>query len=110
MATGKTFHPESPGFRRGLFVGPAPVQEAPGGNPGTPGLKTIPSSMPHGGTRIPGSKPHPMATGQAFRPEPRADQGCSSKSSKARGSVESMTRATAITNPAAPSRQPPAAT
>jgi hypothetical protein len=27
-----------------------PFQEAPGGNPGTPGMKTIPLSMPHGGT------------------------------------------------------------
>ncbi len=47
MAPGKARHPESPGFRRGLFV----TEEAPGGNPGTPGMKTIPLSMPHGGTR-----------------------------------------------------------
>ena len=45
MAPGHACDAESPGFRRGLFVG---VQEAPGGNPGTPGLKTIPPSMPHG--------------------------------------------------------------
>ena len=40
MATGKPRHPESPGSRRGLF-GTA-RQEAPGGNPGTPGMNTIP--------------------------------------------------------------------
>jgi len=51
MARGTGCRPESPGFRRGLFVcvtrGP---QEAPGGSPGTPGLKTTPPSMPHGFT------------------------------------------------------------
>jgi len=49
---------------RGSLGGPAPAwiqpgppglaltQEAPGGNPGTPGLKTIPPSMPHDGARF----------------------------------------------------------
>ncbi len=51
MARGTGCHPESPGFRRGLFVGVTRVpQEAPGGSPGTPGMKTIPPSMPRGFT------------------------------------------------------------
>ena len=51
MAFGKVGYPESPGFRRGLFVRMARVvQEAPGGNPGTPGTKTSPPSMPDDGT------------------------------------------------------------
>jgi len=49
MVTGEAGDPESPGFRRGLFVGRV-AQEAPGGNPGTPGMKTILFFMPHDGT------------------------------------------------------------
>jgi len=49
MVTGEAGDPESPGFRRGLFVGRV-AQEAPGGSPGTPGMKTTLSSMPHDGT------------------------------------------------------------
>jgi len=43
MPQDRVHHP--PGFRRGLFVTFA-VQEAPGGNPGTPATKTNPPSMP----------------------------------------------------------------
>jgi len=64
MAHGKACNPVSPGFRRGLFV----RQEAPGGNPGTPGMKTTPSSMPHDGTQVPGSNPRRMAHGKACNP------------------------------------------
>ena len=46
MAHGAACKPVSPGFRRGLFVTFA-VQEAPGGNPGTPGVKNAPPSMPN---------------------------------------------------------------
>jgi len=69
MALGKARHPESPGFRRGLFVGAAPVQEAPGGNPGTPGMKTTPPSMPDDGTHFSGANPNGMALGKARHPE-----------------------------------------
>ena len=45
------------------------AREAPGGNPGTPGVKTIPRSMPHDGTRTSGSNPYRMACGKACNPE-----------------------------------------
>ena len=48
--------------------GLAPTQKAPGGNPGTPGVKTIPPSMPDDGTQCPGSNPHRMAPGKACDP------------------------------------------
>ena len=48
--------------------GLAPTQEAPGGNPGTPGVKTIPPSMPHHATQFPGSNPHRMAPGMRCNP------------------------------------------
>jgi hypothetical protein len=67
MATGKPRHPESPGFRRGLF-GTA-LQEAPGGNPGTPGMNTIPPPMPFGIMRRGGSVTSRMATGKPRHPE-----------------------------------------
>jgi hypothetical protein len=56
--------PRGPGSRRGLFVGMACVQEAPGGNPGTPGTKAVPLSMPHDGERYDGSDLHRMARGK----------------------------------------------
>jgi len=40
----------SPPAPAGGFLWDGRVQEAPGGNPGTPGVKTIPPSMPHDGT------------------------------------------------------------
>jgi hypothetical protein len=43
-------------------------QEAPGGNPGTPGVKTTPPSMPDDGTQLPGSNPHRMAPGKVCDP------------------------------------------
>ena len=49
MVNGEAGDPESPGFRRGLFVGRV-AQAAPGGSPGTPGVKTTLSSMPRYGT------------------------------------------------------------
>jgi len=49
--------------------GLAPTQKAPGGNPGTPGVKTTPPSMPHEDTRFSGSNPHRMARGKACNPE-----------------------------------------
>jgi len=48
--------------------GLARTQEAPGGNPGTPGMKTTPPSMPDDGTQCPGSNPHRMAPGKACDP------------------------------------------
>jgi len=45
------------------------VQEAPGGNPGTPGTNTTPPSMPDDGTQFPGSHPRRMAPGKACHPE-----------------------------------------
>ena len=66
---------------RGSLGGPAPAwiqpgppglartREAPGGNPGTPGTKTTPPSMPDDGTQFPGSTPHRMAPGKACDPE-----------------------------------------
>jgi len=44
-------------------------QEAPGGNPGTPGVKTIPPSMPDDRTQFTGSNQHRMAPGKACHPE-----------------------------------------
>ena len=49
--------------------GLASAQKAPGGNPGTPGVKTTPPSMPHDDTQLPGSNPHRMARGKACNPE-----------------------------------------
>jgi len=48
-------------------------QKAPGGNPGTPGTKTTPPSMPHDGTSFPGagllvSGSRPRAPGSRVRP------------------------------------------
>ena len=66
---------------RGSLGGPAPAwnqpgppglartQEAPGGNPGTPGMKATPPSMPDDGTQFPGSNPPRMAPGKACDPE-----------------------------------------
>jgi len=64
MAHAKACNPESPGSRRGLFVD----QEAPGGNPGTPGMKTTPPSMPHDFMPCSGSNLQPMAPGKACNP------------------------------------------
>jgi len=44
-------------------------QEAPGGNPGTPGMKTTPPSMPDDGRHISGSSPRRMARGKVRHPE-----------------------------------------
>ena len=121
MAPGKACDPESPGFRRGLFVclwrvwsekprvenrghaarepaascrgslgGPAPAwnqpgppglvltQEAPGGNPGTPGMKTTPPSMPDDDTQFLGLKPTSHGTWEGMRPGvPRLPPGAS---------------------------------
>jgi len=66
---------------RGSLGGPPPAwnqpgppglaltQNAPGGNPGTPGMKTTLPSMPDDGTQFPGSNPHCMAPGKACDPE-----------------------------------------
>jgi len=70
MARGKSLDPESPGFRRGLFVDVThALREAPGGNPGTPGVKTIPPSMPDDGMQFRGSNPDRMARGKSLDPE-----------------------------------------
>ncbi len=49
---------------RSVFVGPlqresipSPFQEAPGGNPGTPGAKTTPQTMPHASAGFPPCEP-----------------------------------------------------
>ena len=75
---------------RGSLGGPAPAwnqpgppglartQEAPGGNPGTPGMKTVPSSMPPDAMRFPGSNPIAHGTREGMRPGvPRLPPGAS---------------------------------
>jgi len=59
----------SPPAPAGGFLWEGHAQEAPGGNPGTPVMKTIPPSMPHDGTQFPGSNPDRMACGKACDPE-----------------------------------------
>jgi hypothetical protein len=53
----------------GGFLCDGRAREAPGGNPGTPGTKTIPPSVPDDDTQSPGSNPHRMAPGTACNPE-----------------------------------------
>jgi len=49
--------------------GLARTREAPGGNPGTPGMKTTVPSMPDDGKHLPGSNPQRMAPAKACHPE-----------------------------------------
>jgi len=69
MAPGMRCDPESPGSRRGFLWKRRAFQKAPGGNPGTPGVKTTPPSMLDDRTQCPGSNPHRMAPGKACDPE-----------------------------------------
>ena len=56
----------------------SPVQEAPGGNPGTPGMKTTPPSMPDDDRQFPGFKPTSHGTWEGTRPGvPRLPPGAS---------------------------------
>ena len=45
------------------------AQEAPGGNPGTPDMTTIPPSMTYNGMQVPGSNLRGMARGKACDPD-----------------------------------------
>jgi hypothetical protein len=59
----------SPPASAGGFLCDGRAREAPGGNPGTPGVKTTPPSMLDDRTRCPGSNPRSMAPGKACDPE-----------------------------------------
>jgi len=58
------------GIRHDAFCGSGGLnREAPGGNPGTPGVKTNPLSMPYDGMRFAALTPHRMARGLVFDAE-----------------------------------------
>jgi len=73
-------------------IGSVPVQEAPGGNPGTPGTKTSPPSMSCNATRFHAANPNRMAPGNACHPESpgfrRGLFGCLSRACSKKPRVE----------------------
>ena len=61
--------PGVPRLPPGAFCGSGVLnQEAPGGNPGTPGMKTTPPSMPDDDTQFLGFKPTSHGTWEGMRP------------------------------------------